>query len=358
MDESTCSSFNIERADDTQDSIDQSLISEGCSSFYERADQGYICKVCEHHYASRRYVLFHLTNSHSIPTHSWPTCNMCGKIFTKPSKLAVHILSHPKKKSKDSDTPEATLESSTPPIVAPVLAVLKQSTPERGKSKLKTVPPKLLTVYFVRSSLPDSYKQNPFKCGKCFKSFLTADSRELHREQIHATIIGSGCNNSVSSLKKAKYKRKKSIRKSIHLNTQNKFKSYRHKHISQSSIKSTLKSTHSKSSLSRSMSAPHEEAGKETGSQSKPAFSFHIESPFPNKPPANKRKSSPSSSQSVASVSTSIKRVSLSHLQDKEFNGTPRVKIKSEKRPRHSLPLPAPAPFGLDIVMDDFPSDM
>ena len=351
MDDSTCSSFNIERVDDTQDSIDPSLISESCSSFYERGDQGYICKVCEHHYASRRYVLFHLTNSHNIPTHSWPTCNICGKIFTKPSKLAVHILSHPKNKSvQDFDTTETTFVSSTPPIAAPVIKVFKQSTPDRSRNKVKIVAPKLLTVYFTRSSLPNSYKQNPYKCGKCFKSFLTANSREIHRDLIHKTVIGSGFNNSFNS--KAKSKRKKSNRKLINLNFPSKLKNYKHKHSSQSTSKSPHKSPLSKKLSLSHIATPQEDGGKKRGSQSKLDFSSHIESLFPSKSPVMRRKSS--SPRLVESVPKASKRTS-SYAQELEFNGTPK-KIRSEERLPSSLPLAVP--FGFDIVMDDLPSDL
>ena len=355
MDDSNCSSFNIERMDDTQDSIDPTLISENCSTFYERGDQGYICKVCEHHYASRRYVLFHLTNSHSIPTHSWPTCNKCGKIFTKPSKLAVHITNHPKKKyERDSDTPETTFIASTSPVVStPVVKTTKHSTPERSKSKLKILKPKLLTVYFLRSSIPHSYKQNPYKCGKCFKSFLTTHSRELHRELIHKIITGSVCNHLVSSAKKTKARRKKSNRKLTNLNPSfpSKLKNYKHKHSSVSSSKPTYKiSQYKKPSLSLGSSTPQEERARHTGHHSKLDFSSHIESIYPSKSTVVKRKSS--SPQLAESVSKSSKRSisSSSRGQELELNGTHKM------RERHSLPTPVP--FGLDILMDDLSSDL
>ena len=51
LEEANSSSFNLELMDDTQDSIDPSLISENCALFYERGEQGYICKVCDHQYA-------------------------------------------------------------------------------------------------------------------------------------------------------------------------------------------------------------------------------------------------------------------------------------------------------------------
>ncbi|KAI6659944.1 hypothetical protein LOD99_14284 [Oopsacas minuta] len=191
MEEPNSSTFNIELLEDPQDSIDPSLISENCSLFYERAEQGYICKVCDHQYASRRYVLFHLTNSHNIPTHSWPTCDKCGKIFTKPSKLAVHINNHPKMKlEKDSDIIDNF--QVIYPCKTTDIKVIKSpptATEHHPKStKHRTPKPKLLTVYFIRSSLPETYKSNPHKCGKCFKSFLTLQDRDIHRELIHTEI--------------------------------------------------------------------------------------------------------------------------------------------------------------------------
>lgn len=236
LEEANSSSFNLELMDDTQDSIDPSLISENCALFYERGEQGYICKVCDHQYASRRYVLFHLTNSHSIPTHSWPTCDKCGKIFTKPSKLAVHINNHPKirpeKPSETANTPHVTQ------CVTSNVKVVKSPPTEHSKSKHRTPKPKLLTVYFIRTSLPNTYKSNPHKCGKCFKSFLTSEERDLHRDLIHRALFPISANDKPNSAKKTKRKLKRmNLNKLMH--------KHKHEYNSNRTVNNTLPVTSS-----------------------------------------------------------------------------------------------------------------
>ena len=357
LDESVTSSFNVEEVDDTQDSIDSSLLKDNSNSFYLRGEHGYLCKVCNHKYASRRYVLFHLTNSHNIPTHSWPTCSQCGKIFTKPSKLAVHMINHPAKKKQDtslsSPTHSKAVLFSPPHSVdnAPRIKIIK--SPSADKVKQKTPKVKPLTVLFMRSSLPITYKYNLYKCGKCFKSFITETDRDAHRILIHEPIVCSedslkiysdrGKGKRKPSHKMKKIKRLNKIKKKI-LKVSNKNRSL-------SSSKSSDKSFSKKSVSKEKSQSKRSSSSFDSHSKIRSKSLSHLETSSSKKYPSIHRSKSTPRHQSFEKHRHSSERSDSSppmrdYKRDDPLDDTAVT----------SSPFSPSSPHGLNIEMECIPT--